>query len=56
MQNNGPNRNQVRFHGRGPRNMFTEKPKNMKSAISRLIRYLASFKITLIFYTQKILP
>ena len=48
MQNNGPNRNQVRFHGRGPRNMFTEKPKNMKSAISRLIRYLASFKITLI--------
>ena len=49
MQNNGPNRNQVRFNGRGPRNMFTEKPKNMKSALTRLIKYLASFKTTLIF-------
>ena len=42
MQNNGPQR--MRFNGRGPRHMFTEKPKNMKGSLIRLIKYLASFK------------
>lgn len=49
--NNGQ-RPPVRFNGRMPRNMFTEKPKDSKNALKRLIKYLGSSKnllITMIF-------
>lgn len=49
---NNSQRPPVRFNGRMPRNMFTEKPKDSKSALKRLIKYLGSSKnllITMIF-------
>lgn len=45
--NNGQ-RPPVRLNGRMPRNMFSEKPKDSKSALKRLIKYLGSSKNLLI--------
>ena len=39
--NNGQ-RPPVRLNGRMPRNMFSEKPKDSKSALKRLIKYWTS--------------
>ena len=56
MKMNNGQRPPVRFNGRMPRNMFTEKPKNSKNALKRLIKYLGSSKnllITMIFVEKE---
>lgn len=49
MNNSNNNRPPVNFRmGRGPRAMFTEKPKDKKGALKRLLKYLADSKALLI--------
>ncbi len=49
MQNNHqPPKNNIRFGGRGPRHLFAEKPKDMKTSLKRLIKYLGGFKTLII--------
>ena len=44
MNNKQQNNQPPRMNGRGPRQLFVEKPKNMKNVLKRLAKYIGASK------------